>query len=353
MSKLSVSIVGGSGFAGGELLRILLFHPHVHIQQVTSERLCGKPISRVHPNLRGITKNKFCSLDALKPCDVLFLALPHGAALKNWPNYLKLAHRIIDLSADFRLRNTATYQQFYGQEHPYPELLEQFIYGIPELHRPEMENARFISSAGCNATAIILALAPLFGDGLIDPTHTIVEVKGGSSQGGNKPNQGSHHPVRSGSFRSYKPTGHRHTAEVLQELRHASNISTHNLNLHMTASSVDAVRGVQATCHTFLNAGVDEREIWKAYRKWYREEPFIRLVKERDGVYRYPDPKLLTGTNYCDIGFEKDPLSNRLVVISAIDNLVKGASGQAVQAMNIMCGFEETTSLSFPGLHPV
>ena len=173
----------------------------------------------------------------------------------------------------------------------------------------------------------------------------MIEVKAGSSEGGNTASDASHHPERSGVVRSYKPTGHRHVGEIQQELG--------DVPIHFSATSIEMVRGILATCHVFLRQDLDEKAIWKVFRGAYVDEPFIRIVKERSGIHRYPEPKLLTGTNYGDIGFERDPSSSRLVVISAIDNLMKGAAGQAVQCLNIMHGFEETAGLTFPGLHPV
>ena len=348
MSKITASIAGGSGYAGGELLRLLLFHPFVDIKQVTSETFAGKPISRIHPNLRETTPLKFSRLSELEECDVLFLSLPHGKAMKDIEKYKTLASKIIDLSGDFRLKNPEDYDKWYNITHPAPQLLKEFVYGIPELHREEMKNANFVSSAGCNATVTILALYPLFKNGLVEPENTVVEVKVGSSEGGHKASDASHHPERSGCVRSYKPTGHRHIAEMLQELNLGEKIQ-----IHFSATAIDIVRGALATCHLFLKENLAEKDVWKLYRGAYGNEPFIRIVKEREGNYRYPEPKLLTGTNYCDIGFEIDKHSKRLVVISAIDNLMKGAAGQAVQAFNLMFGFEEITGLEFPGLHPI
>lgn len=348
MNKLAVSIVGGSGYAGGELLRLLLSHPFVEIKQVTSETFVGKIVHRVHPNLRKATQLKFSKLSDLEICDVLFLSLPHGESMGNIERFKQLAPKIIDLSGDFRLTSPEDYEKWYRLTHPVPEMLIEFVYGVPELHREEMKNANFISSAGCNATVTILALYPLFKNRLIEPEKTVVEVKAGSSEGGNKANDASHHPERSGCVRSYKPSGHRHIAEMLQELSFGESVQ-----IHFSATAIDIVRGALATSHVFLKEDLDEKEIWKLYRRFYGNEPFIRIVKEREGNYRYPEPKLLTGTNYCDIGFEKDKHSNRVVIISAIDNLMKGAAGQAVQAFNIMSGFEEITGLEFPGLHPI
>jgi N-acetyl-gamma-glutamyl-phosphate/LysW-gamma-L-alpha-aminoadipyl-6-phosphate reductase len=339
---LKVSIVGASGYTGGDLLRILLFHPQVEIHQVTSERHAGKLVSSVHPNLRKICKLKFVSVTKLESCDVLFLGLPHGQMMNRLPEFENLADTLIDLSADFRLHDNHAYETWYGKPHSCPQKLNDFIYGIPELHRDAMRGAKRISGAGCNATATVLALHPLYQAGLVD--SAVVEVKAGSSQGGNAVNEGSHHPERSGAVRSYKPTAHRHLGEIQQELGAD--------NIHFSATSIEMVRGILATCHVFLNQDLEEKDIWKLYRGAYGDEPFIRIVKERSGIHRYPEPKILAGSNYCDIGFERDPLSNRLVVISALDNLMKGAAGQAVQAFNIAQGFVETTGLEFPGLHP-
>lgn len=348
MDKVRVSIAGGSGYAGGDLIRLLLQHPYAEIRQVTSESYLGKFLHKAHPNLRKATQMKFTSLNELEECDLLFLCLPHGSSMKRMDEFKAKAKKIIDLSADFRINDAAEYERWYHHPHARPDLLKEFVYGIPELHREEMKKADYISSAGCNATAAILGLYPLFKNNLIDEERTVIEVKAGSSEGGNKSSDASHHPERSNVVRSYIPTGHRHTAEVLQELGFGKKI-----HVHFSVTSIDIVRGILATIHVFLKDNLDEKEIWKVYRKEYGDEPFIRIVKENDGIYRYPEPKLLWGTNYCDIGFKKDEFSNRLVVVSAIDNLMKGAAGQALQAFNLMYGFDETTGLGFPGLHPI
>ncbi|MFQ5638865.1 MAG: N-acetyl-gamma-glutamyl-phosphate reductase [bacterium] len=348
MDKITVSIAGGSGYTGGELIRLLLFHPQVELKQITSERLVGKFVFKAHPNLRKVTQLKFSSLTELDACDVLFLCLPHGESMARMPGFKSKADRIVDLSGDFRLNSAVDYAKWYNRPHTCPELLGDFIYGIPELHRVEMQRARYISSAGCNATATILALYPLFKNQLVQLDRTVVEVKGGSSEGGNSPSEASHHPERNDVVRSYKPTRHRHSAEVVQELGFGQQIQ-----VHFSATALGIVRGVLATCHVFLNDNLSEKDVWKIYRREYGNEPFIRIVKETSGAYRFPEPKLLIGSNYCDIGFAKDPESSRLVVIGAIDNLMKGAAGQAVQAFNIMHGLDETTALEFPGLHPV
>jgi N-acetyl-gamma-glutamyl-phosphate/LysW-gamma-L-alpha-aminoadipyl-6-phosphate reductase len=346
--RIRVSIVGASGYVGGELLRLLLAHPAVDLVGATSERHAGASVTVIHPNLRRITDMSFTGKDGLQPSDALFLCLPHGQAMEEIDRYTGLAPRVIDLSADFRLREPSQYPAWYGRQHRRPELLPSFVYGIPELHRQEMASAAWVSSAGCNATAAILALHPLYDQGLVDPSRTVIEAKVGSSEGGAASSDGSHHPERSGCVRSYKPTGHRHVAEMAQELPGASAAPP-----HFSATAIDMVRGILATCHVFLNEDVPEKAIWQVYRRAYGREPFIRIVKAREGIHRFPEPKLLAGTNFCDIGFERDPAGRRLVVMSAIDNLMKGAAGQAVQAFNIMHGLPEETGLGFAGLHPI
>ncbi len=348
MSAVRVSVAGASGYAGGELLRLLLGHPGVEIAQVTSESHAGEPVGRVHPNLRRHASLQFCTLEELQPCDTLFLCFPHGRAQEVIDSLLPLVERVVDLSADFRLGDAATYERWYGATHTRPNLLGRFVYGIPELHRDEMRSASLVSSAGCNATAVILALHPLFAAGVVEDGRTVVEAKVGSSEGGASVSAASHHPARANCVRSYKPTGHRHTAEMLQELGLADDGS-----LHFSATAIDMVRGVLATCHVFLKDDLPERDIWKLYRDAYGREPFVRIVKEREGLFRLPEPKLLWGTNACEIGFERDAHARRLVVVSALDNLMKGAAGQAVQAFNIMHGIPETTGLEFAGLYPV
>ncbi len=343
-TPLRVSIVGGSGYGGGELVRLLLDHPNVEIHQVTSERFAGKLINKIHPNLRKATTLKFCTISDLSQCDFLFLSLPHGHAMDKIGYFESLAPRIIDLSGDFRLDDAGQFEKWYGHPHKCPEYLSKFIYGIPEINRDAIKTASLVTGAGCNATATILALRPLFRRNLAN--RAVIEVKAGSSEGGNSASDASHHPERSGAVRSYKPTGHRHVAEMHQELGL-------DRELYFSATSIEMVRGILATCHVFLDKPLSEKDVWKLFREDYGEEPFIRIVKEKTGIYRYPEPKLLSGTNFCDIGFEIDPHSNRLVVISAIDNLMKGAAGQAVQAMNVMLGVDEATALGFCGLHPI
>lgn len=342
---IRASIVGASGYTGGEVLRLLISHPDVEIVQVTSESNLGKFVHQVHPNLRKKTSLKFSSISDLQEVDVIFLGLPHKVSSSKIDYIMSKAKKIIDKGSDFRLKNAEDYRRWYDFNHPKPELLSKFVYGIPELHREEIRKANYVAAAGCNATASILGLYPFYKHNLVDTEKTVIEVKGGSSEAGNKPSEGSHHPERKDVLRSYMPTGHRHMAEIMQELGTGY--------FAFSATSTDLVRGILMTAHLFLKNKMTDVEVWKLLRQEYGNEPFIRIVKEKQGIYRYPEPKILAGSNFCDIGFEIDENSNRLVVMSAIDNLMKGAAGQAVQCMNLMFGIEETKGLDFPGLHPV
>ena len=342
---IEAAIVGASGYTGGELLRLLLFHPQVKVTQVTSESYAGKPVHFVHPNLRGYTDLVFVPMEKLRPVELLFCCLPHGVTGKLIGELSGMAERIVDLSADFRLRDLELYSRFYG-EHPAPEWLPKFIYGLPELHRGELSGVRYASGVGCNAAVTILALWPLYRRGLV--RECVVEVKVGSSEGGSKPTAASHHPERAGVVRSYAPVGHRHLAELIQEL----SLPKEGAGLHFSVTSVGIVRGALATCHCLLREPLSELEAWAIYREDYQDEPFVRLVRSKRGIHRFPEPKILTGSNHCDIGFALAP-EGRLVVIAAIDNLMKGAAGNAVQTMNAMYGFPERMGLEFPGLHPI
>lgn len=333
-----VSIIGGSGFTGGELLRLLVAHPEVDVKQVTSRSKERRTASNIHPNLRGHTDLRFVHPDDLEPTDILFTATPHGYTKERMPDLLELADRVIDLSGDFRLRNAGDYDEWYDG-HPNTALLDEAVYGIPELYREEIKDATIIAAAGCNATASILPLKPLTKHDLIED-RVVLDVKTSSSAGGATANTASHHSERSRVVRPYAPTRHRHLAEIRQETP---------LDVDMTVHAIELVRGISATVHAY--GEVEESDLWKAYRDTYGDEPFVRIAKSRRGVYRYPEPKIVEGTNYCDIGFAVG--EGRVVAFSAIDNMMKGSAGMAVQDMNIALGLDETTGLEFPGLHPV
>jgi N-acetyl-gamma-glutamyl-phosphate/LysW-gamma-L-alpha-aminoadipyl-6-phosphate reductase len=346
---IRAAVVGGAGYAGGEVLRLLSGHPEIDVVQVTSERLAGRPVASVHPPLRGRTELRFTARDELRDSDVVFASIHHGESSRCIDALRATAPVVIDLGADFRLRDPQDYPRWYGWPHPAPRLLDDAVYGLAEMHRAEIVSASLIACGGCLATASILGLAPLACAGLLDPAiPVVIEAKVGSSAGGAQSGDATHHAHRSGEIRSYAPTGHRHTAEIAQEL-HLGDAG----RVAFSATAVEAVRGVLITAHAFLTEDLDDRDLWQLYRTRYAAEPFVRIVKSRSGLHRSPSPKVLTGTNYCDVGFERDPHSQRVVVTAALDNLVKGSAGQAVQACNLRHGLPETLGLEFSGLYPI
>ena len=340
---IRAGIVGGSGYTGGELLRLLLFHPDVEVTQITSRSETGRYIHTVHPNMRGVTQLQFIHPDALEPCDVLFLAMPHGTVARDIDRYAALAPTLIDLSADFRLGDAEAYRRWYGSDHPAPDWLDKFVYGLPERNRDALRGAHYASGVGCNATTVNLALGPLVEAGWLN--RAAVEIKVGSSEGGNQANAGSHHPVRSGAIRTYSPTGHRHMAEVEMMLGVG-------VPVDFSVTAIEMVRGIHLLAHCYLNEVHEEKEVWKLYRAAYNTEPFIRLVRSKTGLHRFPEPRIVAGTNYCDIGFEMAESGDHLIVIAALDNLGKGAAGSAVQCMNLMLNLDERAGLTFPGIYP-
>ena len=350
---MRIGIIGGTGYVGSELLRLLLLHPQAEVTMVTSRQSVGEYVFNVHPNLRGITQLKFVPMDVAelqKNCDLVFTATPHGGSLNLVPKLLEAGLKVIDMSADFRLKNPEAYEKWYGWKHVHPELLKEAAYGLPELHREEIKNARLVACPGCMATATLLALVPFVKAGFIEKNRIVADLKVGSSGGGSKPTVASHHPERFGGVRPYKVVGHRHIAEVEQEL---NALTSEPVTVSFTPHAVNMVRGILATVHVFPTHPITVRDVWKALRGQYEGEPFIRFVKYLKGCYQLPDPKVTQGTNYCDIGFEIDEHANRLLLFSAIDNMVKGASGQGVQCLNLMMGIDETTGLKSTGFHPM
>lgn len=340
---LSATVIGASGFTGGELLRLLAGHPNFEVAQATSREYANKTLGSVHPNLRGLDL-RFSEPSDLESVDVLFAATPHGVSMDHIDSFREAADTVVDLSADFRLDTEAEYDEWYDG-HSCPEYLDDAVYALPELTREELPGADLIAAGGCNATATLLGLSPLFDAGILSgDEQVVVDVKVGSSEGGASPSKASSHVERSGIVRPYAPTGHRHEAEIEGIL---------GTSVSFTAHAVDMVRGAAATCHVFPDAPVSKGDLWKTYRGAYEDEPFVRLVAGGGGVYRYPEPKVVAGTNYAEVGFELDPSNERIVVFSAIDNLMKGSAGQAVHAANVALEFEETAGLEFEGLHPV
>ena len=341
--SLTASVVGGSGFTGGELLRLLSGHPEFEISQATSRSYDGKTVGSVHPNLRGLDL-RFSDPTDLDSVDVLFAATPHGVSMEQIDAFEDAADTVVDLSADFRLSAESQYDEWYDG-HVCPEYLDKSEYALPELNRENLPGADLVAAGGCNATATILGLKPLFDAGILSgDEQVVVDVKVGSSEGGAGGGEASSHPERSGIVRPYAPTGHRHEAEIEEFL---------GLSVSFTVHAVDMTRGAAATCHVFPDGPVSKGDLWGAYRESYEDEPFVRMVAGGSGVYRYPEPKAVAGSNYGEVGFEVDPGNERLVVFSAIDNMMKGSAGQAVHAANVALGFEETAGLDFAGLHPV
>ncbi|WP_156754457.1 N-acetyl-gamma-glutamyl-phosphate reductase [Actinokineospora pegani] len=339
---IRVAVVGAAGYIGGELLRVLTTHPDVEVAAATSRSLQGRQVDGVHPNLRGRTRLAFSDEDALDQYDVVFLATPHKETMTRMPDFLGLAKTVIDLSGDFRLGCPEAYQAYYGVRHSAPELLDSFTTGLPELHREELRTADRISVPGCMATAGILGLTPLAKAGLLAGDVT-VDARTGSSGSGARAGVENTHSERSGAMRVFAPVRHRHEAEIAQAT---------GLPIRMSATGVEAVRGVQLVCRTRLAPGVDERAVRKTYRAAYADEPFVRVVAERRGLHRFPDAKILSGSNFCDVGFALEAGSGHITVIAALDNLVKGGAGNAVQCMNVRHGLPERAGLEFTGLHP-
>jgi N-acetyl-gamma-glutamyl-phosphate/LysW-gamma-L-alpha-aminoadipyl-6-phosphate reductase len=339
----TASVVGGSGFTGGELLRLLAGHPEFEVVQATSRSKTRKTVGYVHPNLRGMDL-RFSDPGELSTVDVLFSAAPHGVAMEEIDRYRAAAETVVDLSADFRLSTERQYEEWYDG-HTRPGMLDEAVYALPELGREELPGADLIAAGGCNATVTMLGLLPLVeADLLGDDARVVVDVKVGSSEGGAGGGDAASHPERSGIVRPYAPTGHRHEAEIQEFL---------GLEVAFTAHAVDMVRGAAATCHVFPGDPVSTSDLWGAYRGRYADEPFVETVAGGGGVYRYPEPKAVAGTNRAEVGFDTDPGNRRVVAFAAIDNMIKGSAGQAVHAANVALGIEETTGLEFTGLHPV
>jgi N-acetyl-gamma-glutamyl-phosphate/LysW-gamma-L-alpha-aminoadipyl-6-phosphate reductase len=338
-----VAVIGAAGYLGGELLRLLLGHPGVELAAAVSTRMPGRRVDSAHPNLRNLTELAFCEERDLPDVDVALLATPHRETMRILPRVAPRAKTVIDLSGDFRLADQAVYQRYYGVAHEAPELLGEFVPGCPELARDRLRSADRICVPGCMATAAVLALTPLAQAGLIEP-QVDVDARTGSSGSGSTAGQQNLHAERSGALRVFATGGHRHEAEI---------DALCGLRATMTATGVEAVRGVQVVCRTRLTADVSDREIRALYRDRYAGEPFVRIVAQRRGVYRLPEPKILLGSNFCDVGFAVDPEAGRLLAIAALDNLVKGGAGAAIQSMNIRMGWPERWGLAFTGLHPV
>ena len=341
---ITVSIIGGTGYTGSELLRILSNHPEVEIKYITSRKMDGVKITKLHPNLKCIKNLDNMTFKNILPEDIdsdfVFCATPHGASMKIVPELYEKGMKIIDLSGDYRFEDIKMYEEWYNLEHT--GKLDA-VYGLPELHRESIKKAKLVANPGCFPTGSILALAPLVKEDLIED-RIIVDSKTGVSGAGVNPSETTHFPNVNENINPYKMTTHRHSPEIEKELEKLTN---KNIKLSFTPHLAPITRGILTTAHTFLKEDVSREQIIDVYERFYKNEPFVRIFDE--GA---PTLTGVRGSNFCDIGgFEVDR-HGRLVVVSAIDNLVKGASGQAVHNMNLMAGFDETESLLYGGLKP-
>ena len=338
--KIRVAIFGGSGYGGSELLRILLFHPNVDVGLVTANEHAGKPVGEVHRNLLGLTQLTFVKEpETLDDVDCVFLALPHGQAMSLVPT-LPPRIKTIDLSGDFRLRDQSVFEEHYKQSHTAMDAQAEFVYGLTETNREAIRGARLIANPGCFATATLLGLAPLVASGVLDG-RVVVDAKTGSSGSGAKAAANTHHPQRMNSFYAYKPFTHQHVPEIEQELEHVGDWTS---ELIFMTHSLPVSRGIFASIYAETKQELTEAELREIFADYYRGSFFIRLVSGS------PDINWVKTTNFCDLGFAVR--GKQVVVFSAIDNLVKGAAGQAVQNMNLMFGLDEKTGLILAGTNP-
>ena len=341
--KLKIAIFGGSGYGGSELLRILLLHPNVEIDLVTANEHAGKAVAEVHRNLLGLTDLRFTKApndpEGLVDLDCAFLALPHGQAMDLAPR-LPEKLKVIDLSGDFRLNDAESFARHYGREHTAMNAQTQFVYGLTETNREVIRTASRVANPGCFATATLLGLAPLIANNLLS-CRVIVDAKTGSSGSGARAATNTHHPQRSNSFYAYKPFTHQHVPEIEQELK---SIGEWNNELIFMTHSLPVARGIFASIYTETKNEISAADARSMFAEFYRESFFVRLVEGS------PDINWVKTTNFCDVGFAAR--GRQLVVFTAIDNLVKGAAGQAVQNMNLMFGLDEKTGLLLPGSNP-
>ncbi|HTS82005.1 MAG TPA: N-acetyl-gamma-glutamyl-phosphate reductase [Myxococcaceae bacterium] len=351
MARLKAVLVGGTGYGGAEILRRLLFHPNVEVARVTAADNIGKRVGDVHLNLAGLTDLAFQEMapeQAVAGMDVAFLAMPHKTTAKVVQAILGSGVRIVDLSGDFRLRDPAAYERYYGVAHPAPKALTDglFTYGMPEVHRTAIARTRYIASPGCFATTIALGLLPLARAGMLaGPVHTVAAT--GSSGSGANPQLTTHHPLRAVNLRTYKPLDHQHIPEIVQTLQGAGG---RDVALEFVPVSAPLPRGIFAASFVDVPASTSAEQLHEAWARCYAGEPFIRIVQGRQ-----PEVVGVSGGNYVEVGFtlgSPTGATRRVVCFSALDNLVKGGAGQAIQAFNVMMGFDETLTLKEPGLWP-
>jgi N-acetyl-gamma-glutamyl-phosphate reductase len=342
-----IGIYGASGYTGQELLRLLLRHPVVEVVAVTSRRYAGKSVADVYPAFTGLTDLAFMDAspeEVAGRCEQVFLALPHAVSMSVAPLFLQAGKKVVDLSADFRLRSTDTYAAWYGR-HTAPELLREAVYGIPELYRKQIRTARIVANPGCYPTSIILGLAPLLKEGWIDTSSIIADSKSGVSGAGREPQVASLFCEVAEAFKAYKVAQHRHTPEIEQEL---GILAGRELRISFTPHLLPISRGILSTIYATLSGKITVTDVHDLYNVFYKNESFVRIYKKGT----YPNISSVRGSNYCDIGIAVDDRTGRVIVISAIDNLIKGAAGQAIQNMNLMWGMKENLGLEMISLYP-
>lgn len=341
---IKVAIIGGSGYTGGELIRLLLQHPYVTITSVTSERSAGKTVAEVFPNLKTCTLRyePFNVSRVVKKADLFFLCLPHKTAQAAVANLHKAGKTVIDLSADYRLKSAALYRKWYETAHRYPALLKKAVYGLPEINRERIRGASVIANPGCYPASAILGLAPALKAGLCKSGTVIVDAKSGVSGAGRNPVQSLMFSEASESVKAYSVGVHRHTPEIEQEV---NSLTKKPISVVFTPHLIPMDRGILSTIYVQTQNNISNKKLHRMYKDYYRNEPFIRVLD----MGAYPTTKAVRGSNYCDISVfvdVKGARSRTVIIVSALDNLLKGASGLAVQNMNIMCGFDETTALT-------
>lgn len=344
---IRVGIVGASGYTGVELARLLCRHPGVELTVATSRQYAGRPMAEVYPSLRGLVDlvcEETSGAELAAKADLFFTAVPHQTAMAIVPGLLEAGKKVIDLSADFRLHDPAVYEQWY-QPHTAKGYLAEAVYGLPELHRQEISAARLVANPGCYPTSVILGLAPLLTAGIINPDSIIIDSKSGTSGAGRGAQIGALYCEVTDGFKAYKVGEHRHTPEIEQEL---GGLCGRPLVVSFTPHLVPMSRGILSTIYAELGEEVTVEQVAALYAARYDAEPFVRLCP----LGSYPATQYLRGANFCDLGFKVDRRTNRIVVLSAIDNLVKGAAGQAIQNMNLLCGFPETEGLLAAPLFP-
>lgn len=347
--KFRVAIAGASGYAGAELVRLAAAHPFYEITAVTSEKSAGQLVSAVFPSLTGIVEHRF---EALAPealaerADAVFLALPHTKSQDPVALCMKAGKLVVDLSADYRLKDVAAYEQWYQAPHTHPRLLEEAVYGLPELHREAIAKARLVASPGCYPTAAILQLAPLIAKNLVQPDLIVIDAKSGISGAGRSPALPYHFPEAHESLEPYKIGKHRHIPEIEQELSGMIG-KTGSVTVTFTPHLVPMNRGILSTAYCKLVHDMPLADLRSLYREFYKGERFVRLYEDI-----VPNPRYIRGSNFCDVGVYTDPRAGWVVTVAAVDNLVKGAAGQAIQAMNLMMGIPEESGLTLPGSYP-